>query len=61
MNMTETLDQASEARLLTNAELDDVNGGLLWLAGLFAAGFAVGWYLAGPTQNNDLVLPALGT
>ena len=62
MRITETPDQTSEIRRLTDAELDDANGGLLWFAALFAAGFAAG-YLAGPSMDGDynLVLPALGT
>ena len=62
MGITETPEQTSEIRLLTDAELDDANGGLIWFAALFAAGLAAG-YLAGPSMDGDynVVLPALGT
>jgi hypothetical protein len=62
IQLTEISDQTSETRLLTDAELDEVNGGWIWAAALFAASVAVG-FLAGPSMEGDynVVLPPLGT
>ena len=42
MHMTQTLDQASDFRLLTAAEVDEVSGGLFWFAAGFCCGLGIG-------------------
>ena len=63
-HITETLGPTPEIRLMTDAELDEANGGLFWLVMGFAA--AMGALAAvleprGGLHNEELVLPALGT
>ena len=42
IHSTETLDQTLEMRLLTDAELNHVNGGLYFIAALLSLGFGFG-------------------
>jgi lactobin A/cerein 7B family class IIb bacteriocin len=48
MDMVASGNEALEARALTEAELEEVNGGLFFLLALggFGAGFAGGWVAA---------------
>jgi hypothetical protein len=42
MHMTQTLDRTSDFRLLTDAEVDEVSGGLFWFALGFCSGLGIG-------------------
>ena len=53
---TNNLIESADMRALTDAELEEINGGLLFLAAVFAWSFAVG-FLGGLTYSSIMRAP----